>query len=533
MANNLFYTYKHPSGPNEENFHLYNDGTIPQSILGSYYNSLIFDVGRRTIWHEGWPFGHSYWGSSYGEIFNDFVNNEAGKYSHAEGYNTKAIGNYSHSEGYGTSTYGWTENENEISYLTGDFSHTEGCFSYALGTYSHAEGSRTYAIGFTTHAEGVNTKAFGDGSHSEGNKTMSYGNCSHAEGNATVSRGWASHTEGLFTQALGQTSHAEGESTIAYGEYSHSEGSGTYAQGTYSHSEGYNTYAIGQGSHAEGFCTYARGLYTHAEGFNTYSEGLYSSHAEGYNTYAIGNSAHSEGRNTYAIGNYSHAEGYNTEARGTYSHSGGNKSKALTSNSFVHGLDLLTTNPNEIAFGEFNQSYTKGTNISYTLFSIGNGVENKRSNVFEIQNTGISYSGNKQLIDNIRTFEPGSENVHIWVGNDSEWQEIVELEVVDPENNITEIKGLKEQYRKKYQNTLFFIEDYDDQKSITDNVNTINELKIKVKELEEMLKRVVLKSNEAPQGSDYTYLWTGNYNEYENLGPRQKDTIYFVQNDTP
>ena len=153
MANKLFYTYIHGTDYK-------NDSFVPSKMIYSYWDSLIFDVNHRTIWHQGMPFGNVYPGTlSYGEIFNDLQNNIAlGAYSHAEGYSTIAKSNYSHAEGYKTFVDGVNGHvEGNSSYSLGENSHAEGSFSYSRGTNSHAEGNKSEAQGRNAHAEGFLT----------------------------------------------------------------------------------------------------------------------------------------------------------------------------------------------------------------------------------------------------------------------------------------------------------------------------------------------------------------------------------------
>lgn len=70
--------------------------------------------------------------ATQGEIFNDYINNSARAYSHAEGRNTRANGQYS---------------------------HTEGRDTWADGQYAHAEGYDTNADGAASHASGYGTSA--------------------------------------------------------------------------------------------------------------------------------------------------------------------------------------------------------------------------------------------------------------------------------------------------------------------------------------------------------------------------------------
>lgn len=54
--------------------------------------------------------------------------------------------------------------------------------------------------------------------------------------------------------------------------------------------------------------------------------------------------------------------------------------------SSVHGHHNVVQNESEAAFGKYNNS-TKGK----TIFSVGYGNESSRSNIFELQNTGVAY----------------------------------------------------------------------------------------------------------------------------------------------
>ena len=54
--------------------------------------------------------------------------------------------------------------------------------------------------------------------------------------------------------------------------------------------------------------------------------------------------------------------------------------------SSVHGHHNVVQNESEVAFGKYNNS-TKNK----TIFSVGYGNESNRSNIFELQNTGVAY----------------------------------------------------------------------------------------------------------------------------------------------
>ena len=89
-----------------------------------------------------------------GEIFNDYENNKADLYSHAEGQNTKAyhtashtegrdtktIFDYSHAEGYGTTAGHYYDNGRGGIAVDGQCTHAEGYYTVASGNYSHVQG---------------------------------------------------------------------------------------------------------------------------------------------------------------------------------------------------------------------------------------------------------------------------------------------------------------------------------------------------------------------------------------------------------
>ena len=106
-----------------------------------------------------------------------------GKYSHAEGLETRATGERSHAEG-------------KDSVASGKSSHAEGAGTTASGERSHAEGFDTTASGLQSHAEGYNTKAPSNNSHAEGYESQASGNAAHAEGHNTMATGKDAHAEG-------------------------------------------------------------------------------------------------------------------------------------------------------------------------------------------------------------------------------------------------------------------------------------------------------------------------------------------------
>ena len=364
-----------------------------------------------------------------GEVFNDYVNNEATEnYSHAEGNVTKANGYSSHAEGTkGIATGAESHVEGYNCQAQGTHSHAEGGYTISKGQDSHAEGNKTIAngqnshaegqlnnaSGVNSHAEGQETEAVGVNSHTEGYQTHANKNNSHAEGRITVADGDASHAEGDETQAAGKWSHAEGYMSLAEGIASHAEGQDTTASGDYSHAEGTSTRALYINAHAEGHETEAVGVNSHTEGYQTHAN-KNNSHAEGRITVADGDASHAEGDETQAAGKWSHAEGYmslaegiashaegqDTTASGDYSHAEGTSTRALYINAHAEGQDTTAGAANAHAEGQGTVTTEVGGHVAGTynamvansLFNFGIGSSNdKRKSAMIITNEGKVY----------------------------------------------------------------------------------------------------------------------------------------------
>ena len=316
-----------------------------------------------------------------GEIFNDYIRNEAAAYAHAEGYDTKAIEQYAHAEGNG---------------------------SQASGKISHAEGRFTYAVGGNSHSEGNTTRALGTASHAEGYQTVSGGNNSHVEGENNIVGKFKKDEDGNFLDEDGNVTTVTTKYVYESGGLAaHAEGQRTHAEGDYSHAEGRQTLASGANSHAEGRSTIATGISAHAEGNGSDATGNYS-HAEGYDTTASGNVSHAEGSVTIASGSYSHAEGYKSEARASYSHTEGRET--LASGQFQH------------VQGKWNIEDTTG---EYAHI-VGNGKNaDSRSNAHT-----IDWSGNAWFAGDVTVGPNGDRLAKISeIGSSS--SEIIHLETAD------------------------------------------------------------------------------------------------------
>ena len=356
-----------------------------------------------------------------GEIFNDYKNNQAAQYAHAEGSGANASGIGSHAEGEGTAASGqYSHAEGGGCTAKGNYSHAEGCNDNrgyavdAVGMAAHAEGRGTQAKAEASHAEGISTMAEGNyshvegewsiangkGSHAEGYNTMAKGTYSHAEGYQTSAQGNNAHAEGRLTFAVSREAHAEGDSTFAgngtidvsnlsplsaygVGASAHAEGIGSFAKGGASHSEGYKTQATGEAAHAEGIETnasvqgsHAEGMYTsvigigsHAEGSHTSASGYYC-HAEGTYTLASGYGAHAEGRGTStkqtkATAQAAHAEGYRAEASGMYSHAEGADTLSKGDASHAEGEFTSAKGHGSHAEGGYGYKTSSGAEIAY------------------------------------------------------------------------------------------------------------------------------------------------------------------------
>lgn len=406
MAQKLFYTYKHGSNGTA------NNSFVPSTYIFSYWDSLVFDVNHRTIWHQGMPFGNVYPGTaSYGEIFNDLERNTAkGAYSHAEGEDTHSYGSYSHVEGFQTKSDGVSshaEGEGTYTYATAQASHVEGHCSYASGNYGHAEGSNTYSIGASAHAEGDQTQASGSSSHAEGTLTFSVGDNSHSEGIRTHANGDNSHAEGDQTQANGISSHAEGISSNASGDYSHAEGT----------SRVHCHYAHGEGSSE----ITSSSSYAHAEGNSTTLDSSVGGHAEGIMTSLYNsNGAHTEGyRNRIAGSTFAHSEGSsNTSNTSDNSHAEGTSNTITNSkNTHVEGsnnnVDSNTRDDVSTNHIEGNNNIINSSNLSHVEGEDNN--VNKSDHVHaEGQSLSVAEKSGNTHIEGLKNFAYiGVEKSHI------------------------------------------------------------------------------------------------------------------------
>ena len=180
---------------------------------------------------------------------------------------------------------------------------------------------------------------------------------------------------GKDNEASGSVAYAEGYNTVSSGSISHTEGSSTRATANYSHAEGYITEATGGASHAEGNQTVASSGGAHAEGYHTIANNM-AMHASGL--YNIGDTSLPEfvPGNSYEVGDKIRRSGYSFECI-----------EANTDSSWV-----------KAHWKQINRSVTEES----TLFVIGNGDENNRSNAMR-----IDWDGNEELSGDL-TIKKGS-----------------------------------------------------------------------------------------------------------------------------
>ena len=377
-----------------------------------------------------------------------YDNTNPGIYSSAIGYGAVASGYNAHAEGTGIASGAFAHAEgygaNEAA-ETG--AHAEGGNNAAVGPFSHAEGLSSLAVNTASHSEGGSTRAYNFYAHAEGGDTKAFGGYAHAEGNASLAVAESSHSEGYNTKAYGSGSHAEGQgTTTGIGQQvtvtSQSTGNGSqtvyYAStaeitavkingstvsssnytkkgtritfknppangdqiviestgytgngGTGAHAEGVSSIAKADASHAEGYGTTVEGACSHVEGRNAQiSSSAYSAHAEGEGTKVLsGQGGHAEGRYTEANNAGAHAEGDYTKAYGNAAHAEGNYTEANGDHSHAGGYNTVAGQWAQTVVGRYN------LNQSDTLFEVGNGSSDARSNAFDVMDSGYIRTG--------------------------------------------------------------------------------------------------------------------------------------------
>ena len=350
-----------------------NTATDPQSFSQGVNNQCL---GTES-------FTQGYGNSAYNGSFAQGRECYASNYSISQGSNCSAIEVASQAFGRGTviSSVGmaigqYNKTYTDVAFVIGDGDASYRSDLFVINKYGNVSAKSGYFYdkdgkvgGGTTYKNGYLISI--DNSHKL-NFINYYCSADSAKYNVaigyyTTAVGSASVAMGKSSSAFGNYSHSEGDQTRASGDYSHAEGIYTTANGAYAHTEGYYTSASNSGAHAEGDRTKACGVCSHAEGTYTTANGNYS-HAEGYNTSANGQASHAEGSFTKAIGDYSLAVGESTSAKSYCSFAGGSYTIANYSNQFV--------------IGKYNG------NKENTLFEVGNGDYNNRTNALEVYKDG-------------------------------------------------------------------------------------------------------------------------------------------------
>jgi hypothetical protein len=132
----------------------------------------------------------------------------------------------------------------------------------------------------------------------------------------------------------------------------------------------------------------ATGLRSTAMGVNTTASGNNST-ALGINTEASGNSSTAIGNYTRATGQNTTSMGYDTIASGSTSSAMGYETTASGDNSTAIGFRTIANDVYSTVVGKYNDEATSTT----TLFQVGNGIYNNRSNAFTILQNGFTAVG--------------------------------------------------------------------------------------------------------------------------------------------
>ena len=328
-----------------------------------------------------------------GEIFNDYTNNSAGEFAHAEGQHTIAFGVASHAEG--KSEMSISDEEVGIGTIKGWYADAvEGQENtYSIGAYSQGpsigtqfwaeEGGIATVISINERVVDMGTgetwteydsyvtdkpvfiyQLYGSEPYAIIHTVGAKGDHSHVEGYNTLADGIGAHAEGLETQAIGNYSHTEGGTTIAQGKFSHAEGRKNSGFGFASHAEGgEGYYAMGYESDEPtnyGDGNEAFGSFSHVEGNNTQAGSLidengWAAHAEGSGSVALGYASHAENWSR-AEGDYSHAEGAYTKAESYAAHAEGDSTTASGYGSHAEGSSTVAHSDCTHAEGENSQA---------------------------------------------------------------------------------------------------------------------------------------------------------------------------------
>lgn len=274
-----------------------------------------------------------------------------------------------------------------------------GWGAIAIGSLNQVLASCGYGVGFKNIIAGEFGAAFG--------QENEVGYSAFSAGIGNVSKGKASVSLGNQTEAIGRYSFAKNEGTRSEGKGSNSQGYRSKAIGDYSDATGYLTTTLGKYSSSAGESS---NRFTDAgvNGGSTVDEILKAwekikfslakgqgSHVDGLDCLALADYADAGGECTRATGNCSTSRGVWTLAKGKHSYAGGDSSKALHWDSFVHGKNLETTADNQAVVGRNNARNQQA------LFIVGNGssaAETDRNNAFEVLQNGTAILGGKEVL---------------------------------------------------------------------------------------------------------------------------------------
>ena len=361
------------------------------------------------------------------------------------------------------------------SLASGIGAHAEGYSTIALGQGAHAEGALTVASGNESHAEGLGTIASYQCQHVEGgyNKPGSYihivgngvdnDNRSNAytldhSGNAwfagDIKIGGTGYNDSnaKVINAIANLKDGDGKGSVYTSEaikptanYAFAEGYETDAQGAYSHAEGSYSIASGQNSHAENgveigsSTTYASGIITSISsdkkifdisgmdmnlsyrGFQPFGKPKITAVSKNFTTNII-TLTFEEAINSYSVGQEIQLIFDGNQAIGNSSHAEGIWTIAAERGSHTEGYRTSTNREYQHVQGELNAP------DSSSLFIIGNGYNNNKSNAMTVQYNGSLWVSNDIKVggtkyDNATATVLTSENFHQYV--DAYVQEIL------------------------------------------------------------------------------------------------------------
>lgn len=332
-----------------------------------------------------------------------------GLVSHSEGYNTIATGDYQHVQG----KYNKIDKENKYADIVGNGSSKNvRSNAYTLDWNGNAWFAGDIKIGGTgyddSNAKVINAisnlkDGDGRGSVYTSEAIKPTANYAFAEGCETDAQGTCSHAEGCCSIASGKNSHAENGAEIG--------SSTTYASGTItsisSDKKIFDISGMDMNLPYRGFQPFGKPKIT-AVSKNFTTNIITLTFEEAINSYSVGQEIQLTFDGNQAIGDSSHAEGIWTIAAERGSHAEGYRTS--TNREYQH------------VQGELNAS------DSSSLFIIGNGYNNNKSNAMTVQYNGSLWVSNDIKVggtkyDNATATVLTSENFHQYV--DAYVQEIL------------------------------------------------------------------------------------------------------------